>query len=56
MNDLQELIDNNARWAEAIKQEDPSAGARQSDYLSSLGLAIRTESRKNYGRQYQKRG
>ncbi|MEQ4603454.1 MAG: carbonic anhydrase, partial [Pseudomonas amygdali] len=23
MNELQDLIDNNARWADAIKQEDP---------------------------------
>ena len=24
MSDLQQLFDNNARWAEAIKEEDPS--------------------------------
>ncbi len=28
MNDLQELIDNNARWADAIKQEDPDFFAK----------------------------
>ena len=29
MNELQDLIDNNERWAEAIKQEDP-------DFFSKL--------------------
>ena len=28
MHDLQELIDNNARWADAIKQEDPDFFAK----------------------------
>ncbi len=28
MHDLQELIDNNARWAEAIKEEDPEFFAK----------------------------
>lgn len=28
MNELQDLIDNNARWADAIKQEDPEFFAK----------------------------
>ena len=32
MNELQDLIDNNERWADAIKQEDPD---RKSTRLNS---------------------
>ena len=28
MNELQDLIDNNARWADAINQEDPEFFAK----------------------------
>lgn len=28
MNELQDLIDNNERWADAIKQEDPDFFAK----------------------------